>query len=129
MLMGMQTPAFADGSATPTLQNKGLTWYAPRSDGEADAMALSRSQIFARCVALLGGRAAEEAVFGPPEAPPETRPRDSSCANFVPCFFVPPYSFCAPKHHLVSCRPASPCLTAAPHQGPAAPTTAHHARG
>ena len=42
---------------------KGLTWFAP----EEDQMLLSRSQLLARIITTLGGRAAEQVVFGDPE--------------------------------------------------------------
>merc|ERR1712157_319999 len=44
----------------PRGQAKGLTWFTP---GE-DPTLISKSQIFARLVGTLGGRAAEEVVFG-----------------------------------------------------------------
>ncbi|KAK9815094.1 hypothetical protein WJX73_007363 [Symbiochloris irregularis] len=47
----------------PRGQAKGLTWFIP---GE-DPSLLSKQQIFARVVAALGGRAAEEIIFGDPE--------------------------------------------------------------
>mmetsp|Transcript_38914 Transcript_38914/g.86553 ORF Transcript_38914/g.86553 Transcript_38914/m.86553 type:complete len:1002 (+) Transcript_38914:196-3201(+) len=47
----------------PRGQAKGLTWFTP---GE-DATLVSKSQIFARIVGGLGGRAAEEIVFGEAE--------------------------------------------------------------
>ena len=42
---------------------KGLTWFAP----EEDQMLLSRSALLARIITTLGGRAAEQVVFGDPE--------------------------------------------------------------
>nr|QUS63689.1 cell division protein [Haslea silbo]QUS63893.1 cell division protein [Haslea silbo] len=42
---------------------KGLTWFAP----EEDQMLLSRSQLLARIITTLGGRVAEQVVFGNPE--------------------------------------------------------------
>jgi cell division protease FtsH len=42
---------------------KGLTWFAP----EEDQMLLSRSALLARIIATLGGRVAEQVVFGDPE--------------------------------------------------------------
>jgi cell division protease FtsH len=42
---------------------KGLTWFAP----EEDQMLLSRSQLLARIITTLGGRVAEQVVFGDPE--------------------------------------------------------------
>ena len=42
---------------------KGLTWFAP----EEDQMLLSRSQLLARIITSLGGRVAEQVVFGDPE--------------------------------------------------------------
>jgi ATP-dependent Zn protease len=44
----------------PRVQARGLTWFIP---GE-DPTLISRQQIFARIVGALGGRAAEEVVFG-----------------------------------------------------------------
>ena len=42
---------------------KGLTWFAP----EEDQGLVSRSQLIARIIATLGGRVAEQIVFGEPE--------------------------------------------------------------
>jgi cell division protease FtsH len=47
----------------PRGQARGLTWFTP---GE-DASLISKSQIFARIVGALGGRAAEEIIFGDAE--------------------------------------------------------------
>merc|ERR1712127_225400 len=47
----------------PRGQAKGLTWFIP---GE-DPSLISKQQIFARIMGALGGRAAEEVVFGYPE--------------------------------------------------------------
>eukprot|EP01018_Ginkgo_biloba_P038650 Gb_01797 [translate_table: standard] len=47
----------------PRGQARGLTWFMP---GE-DPSLTSKQQIFARIVAALGGRAAEEIIFGEPE--------------------------------------------------------------
>eukprot|EP00245_Coleochaete_scutata_P010862 TRINITY_DN3926_c0_g2_i1.p1 TRINITY_DN3926_c0_g2~~TRINITY_DN3926_c0_g2_i1.p1 ORF type:complete len:695 (-),score=146.77 TRINITY_DN3926_c0_g2_i1:548-2632(-) len=47
----------------PRGQARGLTWFIP---GE-DASLISKSQIFARIVGALGGRAAEEVIFGEAE--------------------------------------------------------------
>jgi cell division protease FtsH len=47
----------------PRGQARGLTWFIP---GE-DASLINKSQIFARIVGALGGRAAEEVVFGDAE--------------------------------------------------------------
>ena len=47
----------------PRGQAKGLTWFIP---GE-DASLISKQQIFARVVGALGGRAAEEVIFGEAE--------------------------------------------------------------
>jgi cell division protease FtsH len=44
----------------PRGQARGLTWFIP---GE-DPSLISKSQIFARIVGALGGRAAEEIIFG-----------------------------------------------------------------
>ena len=42
---------------------KGLTWFAP----EEDQMLVSRSELLARIITTLGGRVAEQVVFGDPE--------------------------------------------------------------
>ena len=42
---------------------KGLTWFTP----EEDQMLVSRSQLLARIITTLGGRVAEQVVFGDPE--------------------------------------------------------------
>ena len=42
---------------------KGLTWFIP----EEDQMLVSRSQLFARIMAILGGRVTEQIIFGDPE--------------------------------------------------------------
>lgn len=47
----------------PRGQARGLTWFVP---GE-DPSLISKQQIFARIVGALGGRAAEEVIFGEPE--------------------------------------------------------------
>jgi cell division protease FtsH len=47
----------------PRGQAKGLTWFTPSDDQSL----ISRSQILARIMGALGGRAAEEVVFGYPE--------------------------------------------------------------
>ena len=47
----------------PRGQSKGLTWFTPSDDQSL----ISRSQILARIMGALGGRAAEEVVFGYPE--------------------------------------------------------------
>ncbi|GAB2210507.1 hypothetical protein Droror1_Dr00015774 [Drosera rotundifolia] len=47
----------------PRGQARGLTWFIP---GE-DPSPLSKKQLFARIVGVLGGRAAEEVIFGEPE--------------------------------------------------------------
>lgn len=47
----------------PRGQARGLTWFLP---GE-DSSLVSKQQIFARIVGGLGGRAAEEVIFGEPE--------------------------------------------------------------
>lgn len=48
---------------TPRGSAKGLTWFTP----EEDQTLLSRSALLARIIATLGGRAAEQVVFGDPE--------------------------------------------------------------
>ncbi len=47
----------------PRGQARGLTWFVP---GE-DPTLISKQQIFARIVGALGGRAAEEVIFGDAE--------------------------------------------------------------
>lgn len=47
----------------PRGQAKGLTWFIP----EDDQTLISRAQILSRIMGALGGRAAEEVVFGPTE--------------------------------------------------------------
>ena len=47
----------------PRGQARGLTWFIP---GE-DPTLISKQQIFARIVGALGGRAAEEIIFGDAE--------------------------------------------------------------
>jgi len=47
----------------PRGQARGLTWFIPNED----ATLISKSQIFARIVGALGGRAAEEVIFGDAE--------------------------------------------------------------
>jgi cell division protease FtsH len=48
---------------TPRGPAKGLTWFTP----EEDQSLLSRSALLARIITTLGGRAAEQVVFGDPE--------------------------------------------------------------
>ena len=50
-------------TVTPRGAAKGLTWFTP----EEDQSLLSRSALLARIIATLGGRAAEQVVFGDPE--------------------------------------------------------------
>jgi cell division protease FtsH len=47
----------------PRGQARGLTWFIPNDDPTL----ISRQQLFARIVGGLGGRAAEEVIFGEPE--------------------------------------------------------------
>jgi len=47
----------------PRGQARGLTWFTP----EEDQGLISRGQILARIIGSLGGRAAEEVVFGDAE--------------------------------------------------------------
>lgn len=47
----------------PRGQARGLTWFIPSDDPTL----ISRQQLFARIVGGLGGRAAEEIIFGEPE--------------------------------------------------------------
>ena len=47
----------------PRGQARGLTWFMPKEDPSL----LSKKQLFARIVGGLGGRAAEEVIFGEPE--------------------------------------------------------------
>ena len=48
---------------TPRGMAKGLTWFTPQEDQSL----LSRSQLLARIITILGGRAAEQVVFGQTE--------------------------------------------------------------
>lgn len=48
---------------TPRGVAKGLTWFTP----EEDQSLLSRSELLARIITTLGGRAAEQVIFGDPE--------------------------------------------------------------
>merc|ERR1711933_520099 len=48
---------------TPRGMAKGLTWFTPREDQGL----VSRSQLLARIITILGGRAAEQVVFGQTE--------------------------------------------------------------
>jgi len=48
---------------TPRGAAKGLTWFTP----EEDQNLLSRSELLARIITTLGGRAAEQVIFGDPE--------------------------------------------------------------
>ena len=48
---------------TPRGMAKGLTWFTP----EEDQSLLSRSELLARIITTLGGRAAEQVVFGDPD--------------------------------------------------------------
>ena len=48
---------------TPRGTAKGLTWFTP----EEDQSLLSRSELLARIITTLGGRAAEQVVFGDPD--------------------------------------------------------------
>ena len=47
----------------PRGQARGLTWFQPGDDPTL----ISKQQLFARIVGALGGRAAEEVIFGGPE--------------------------------------------------------------
>lgn len=47
----------------PRGQARGLTWFIPADDPTL----ISKQQLFARIVGGLGGRAAEEVIFGEPE--------------------------------------------------------------
>ena len=47
----------------PRGQARGLTWFIPTDDPTL----ISKQQLFARIVGGLGGRAAEEVIFGEPE--------------------------------------------------------------
>lgn len=47
----------------PRGQARGLTWFIPIEDSDL----ISKQQLFARVVGGLGGRAAEEVIFGEPE--------------------------------------------------------------
>ena len=48
---------------TPRGNAKGLTWFTP----DEDQTLLSRSALIARIIVILGGRAAEQVIFGDPE--------------------------------------------------------------
>merc|ERR1711920_1103001 len=48
---------------TPRGMAKGLTWFTP----EEDQSLLSRSELLARIITTLGGRAAEQVIFGDPD--------------------------------------------------------------
>ena len=50
-------------TVTPRGMAKGLTWFTPNEDQSL----LSRSELLARIITTLGGRAAEQVVFGDPE--------------------------------------------------------------
>merc|ERR1711997_35503 len=50
-------------TVTPRGAAKGLTWFTP----EEDQSLMGRSALLARIIATLGGRAAEQVVFGDPE--------------------------------------------------------------
>ncbi|MBE9205306.1 ATP-dependent zinc metalloprotease FtsH [Nostoc sp. LEGE 06077] len=50
-------------SLIPRGQSRGLTWFTP----DEEHFLMSRSQLLARITAVLGGRAAEEVIFGLPE--------------------------------------------------------------
>ncbi|KAI7734287.1 hypothetical protein M8C21_012190, partial [Ambrosia artemisiifolia] len=54
----------------PRGQARGLTWFTPNEDPSLT----SKQQLFARIVAGLGGRAAEEIIFGEPEITTEIGP-------------------------------------------------------
>lgn len=47
-------------SLIPRGKNKGITWFVPRKDDPL----ISKKQLFARIISALGGRAAEEVIFG-----------------------------------------------------------------
>eukprot|EP00887_Chlorella_sp_A99_P002479 scaffold10.g2479.t1 len=55
--------AYHEVTLIPRGQARGLTWFIP---GE-DPTLISKQQIFARIVGALGGRAAEQVIFGEPE--------------------------------------------------------------
>ena len=48
---------------TPRGSSKGLTWFTPKEDQTL----ISRSALLARIIGILGGRAAEQVIFGDPE--------------------------------------------------------------
>ena len=58
-----QSGCGAQVTLIPRGQARGLTWFIP---GE-DPTLISKQQIFARIVGALGGRAAEEVIFGDAE--------------------------------------------------------------
>lgn len=61
--MGIVLVLFLQVTLIPRGQARGLTWFIP---GE-DPTLISKQQIFARIVGALGGRAAEEVIFGDAE--------------------------------------------------------------
>ena len=60
---GQSWPCLVQVTLIPRGQARGLTWFVP---GE-DPTLISKQQIFARIVGALGGRAAEEIIFGDAE--------------------------------------------------------------
>ena len=62
-LLAAKQPCGAQVTLIPRGQARGLTWFIP---GE-DPTLISKQQIFARIVGALGGRAAEEVIFGDAE--------------------------------------------------------------
>ena len=60
---GQRRPCLVQVTLIPRGQARGLTWFVP---GE-DPTLISKQQIFARIVGALGGRAAEEIIFGDAE--------------------------------------------------------------
>jgi len=63
LIMGVGLVLVWQVTLIPRGQARGLTWFIP---GE-DPTLISKQQIFARIVGALGGRAAEEVIFGDAE--------------------------------------------------------------
>lgn len=72
----------------PRGQARGLTWFIP---GE-DPTLISKQQIFARIVGALGGRAAEQVIFGDAEV---TTGASSDLQQVCSCSSLPDAELCA----------------------------------
>lgn len=74
----------------PRGQARGLTWFTP---GE-DTSLISKQQLFARIVGALGGRAAEQVIFGAPEvttgASSDLQQARALAPRFLMCFLPSP---------------------------------------